>query len=114
MRHAGAEADLEPPLGQDVGQRQVLGETEGALVADRDDGGAQFDPLGALAGRARNTAAEPTPCSRWRWRIQAPSKPNRSPYSNSWRVSSRPVYGSSSAKLPGVRKASEVIVGVLM
>jgi hypothetical protein len=26
----------------------------------------------------------------------------------------RPVYGSSSAKLPGVRKANELIVGMLM
>ena len=42
---------------------------------------------------ARNTGAEDTFGSRCCWRIQAPSKPSRSPYSNSRSVLSSPVRG---------------------
>jgi len=47
-RQAGAEPDLQPALGQDVGRGQVLPEPERALVTDRDHRGAELDVTGAL------------------------------------------------------------------
>ena len=60
---------------------------------------------------ARNTGADDTFGTRCCWRIQAPSKPSRSPYSNSRRVLSRPAYGSASLKLPGTSSDSDRTVG---
>ncbi len=44
-----ADAELEPPAGNDVGRAGVLGHVEGVLVAHVDDRGAHLDPAGARA-----------------------------------------------------------------